>query len=103
MFETVMKQNITVQLCGYNEFLPYQSYGKFYQPKANARKAILDSLKDPKQSIEDACQAVYDNQTIKERIVRNLKYILALFPVEVTNSIKKLLSKTHSGKRARCC
>lgn len=91
VFDAVMKQDMTATLCDYKEFLPYQSYGKFHHPRPAARKAILESLKDPKQDVFDAVRALHDNQPLKVKLVRYTKNVLALFPLEVTNFIKKHL------------
>lgn len=91
VFEAVMKKDMTAQECDYKEFLPYQSYGKFHHPRPAARKAILESLRDPKQDVFDAVRALHANQPLKVKLVRYAKNILALFPLEVTNTIKKML------------
>lgn len=89
VFENVMKQDITATLCDYKEFLPYQSYGKFHHPRPAARKAILESLRDPKQDVWDAVRALHANQPLKVKLIRYAKNVLALFPLEVTNFFKK--------------
>lgn len=91
IFEAVIKQDMTATLCDYQEFLPYQSYGKFHHPRPAARKAILESLKDPKQDVFDAVHALHANQPLKVKLVRYAKNVLALFPLEVTNTIKKFI------------
>ncbi len=89
VFEAVMKQDMTAQVCDYKEFLPYQSYGKFHHPRPAARKAILESLHDPKQDVWDAVRALHTNQPLKVKLVRYTKNMLAIFPLKVTNLIKK--------------
>lgn len=91
VFEAVMKQDVTTAECDYKEFLPYQSYGKFHHPRPAARKAILDSLRDPKQDVFDAVCALHANQPLKVKLVRYAKNVLALFPLQVTNTIKKYI------------
>lgn len=91
IFESIMSNGMTASLCEYEEFLPFQSYGRSHHPRAEARKAILDSLKDPKQTINDARRVLYSHQTLKEKIKRYIKNILALFPINVTNTIKKIV------------
>ena len=91
IFDKVMKNDVTATLCDYKDFLPYQSYGKFHHPRLAARKAILESLKDSKQDVWDAVCALHANQPLKVKLVRYAKNVLALFPLEVTNAIKKFV------------
>ena len=91
IFDKVMKNDVTATLCDYKDFLPYQSYGKFHHPRLAARTAILESLKDSKQDVWDAVCALHANQPLKEKLVRYAKNVLALFPLEVTNAIKKFV------------
>ena len=91
VFEAIHTQDMTAQRCDYKEFLPYQSYGKFHHPRPAARKAILESLRDPKQDVFDAVRALHTNQPLKVKLIRYVKNVLALFPLEVTNFIKKHL------------
>ncbi len=91
IFEAIKKKNMTAKLCDYKEFLPYQSYGKLHHPRPEARKAILDSLTNPRQDVWDAVQTLHANQTIKQKFVRYIKNVLAFFPLNVTNTIKKMV------------
>lgn len=91
IFESVMKQDMTANLSDYKEFLPYQSYGKFHHPRPASRKAILDSLRDPRQDVFDAVRALHANQPLKVKLIRYAKNVLALFPLKVTNTIKRFL------------
>lgn len=91
VFDAIKESNVTTSIGDYKEFLPWQSYGKVHHPRPDARKAILDSLVDSRQNIWDACNAVYRTQTSKERVVRYVKNLLALFPISVMNKIKKVI------------
>ena len=91
IFEAIKKKDMTANLCDYKDFLPYQSYGKFHHPRPEARKAILDSLRDPQQDVWDAVRALHANQPMKKKLIRYIKNVLALFPLKVTNTIKKMV------------
>lgn len=91
VFDAATRLNVTTQECEYKDFLPWQSYGKIYQPRPEARRMILESLRDANQDVWDACKVVYRTQTSKERLVRYVKNILALFPISVMNRIKKIM------------
>lgn len=90
IFDVVMKKDITATPCDYEDFLPYQSYGKIHHPRPDARKAILESLKDINQTIDDARKTLYAHQTAKETIKKYIKNVFALFPIGLTNAIKKI-------------
>lgn len=96
LFVKIMQQDVTISRCEYSEFLPYQSWGRAHNPKAESRKAILNSLKDPNQGIYDACDALHRTQPFKVKLVRNAKNILALLPVPVVNNIKTIYYKINS-------
>ena len=91
IFEAIKKKNMTAKLCDYKEFLPYQSYGKLHHPRPAVRNAILDSLTNPRQDVWDAVRTLHAHQTIKQKFVRYIKNVLALFPLNVTNTIKKMV------------
>lgn len=90
LFNKIQKQNVTTARCVYSEFLPYQSWGKKHQPRPESRNAVLDSLKDPKQSIYDACDALHSTEPLKVKLVRYAKNVLKLFPLWFVNNLKKI-------------
>lgn len=91
LFEKIKKQDVTTEPCDYSEFLPFQSWGKIHNPRPISRTAILLSLKDPKQTIYDACNALHKTQPLKIKLVRYTKNILALFPIRAVNMLKKIM------------
>lgn len=71
-------------------FAPKQGWGTGHRPRLDARKAILSSLSDSTQTIDDACTALHQHQTAKERLVRYAKNVLAILPRSLTIAIKKV-------------
>lgn len=90
VFEKIKAADVTIAECKYDEFLPYQSWGKAHHPIPQARKAILASLKDPKQDVWDATKALHRNRPLKAKLAWFARDIFALFPLSVTNFVKKI-------------
>ena len=91
LFDTIKKMDVFSTSCTYSDFLPYQSWGKVYNPNIDVRKALLGILESPNQTITDAVKELYRFQSIRQKVIRYIKYILAFFPLRVTNTIKKVL------------
>ncbi len=90
-FEYIKEMDVFIDRCDYGEFLPFQSWGKVHNPNVHLREALLSSLKDSNQTIIDAVKILYRYQCLRQKIVRYMKYILSLFPLKVTNTIKKMI------------
>lgn len=90
VFEKIKAEDVTVAECKYDEFLPYQSWGKAHHPIPKAREAILASLKDPKQDVWDATKALHCNRPLKAKLAWFARDVFALFPLSVTNFVKKI-------------
>lgn len=86
-----IESSITCSPCSYNEFLPYQSWHLSYQMESENRKAILTTLADSQLGIDDAIRELEKRQGVKKNIIRLIKTILAVFPLGLTNSIKRIL------------
>lgn len=85
-----IQNDIDSQLSDYTDFLPYQSWGKSYQPSLEARKAILESLRKPNETIFDAVRAYRKHQSMKGTAMRMLKHVLYYCPQGVTTFLKKI-------------
>ena len=90
LFKKIKNQNVTTARCAYSEFLPFQSWGRTHHPRPESRKAVLDSLKDPNQSVYDSCDALHRTQPLKLKLIRYAKNVLALFPIQFVNTLKKI-------------
>ncbi len=88
LFEKILNK-IESEHCEYDAFLPYQSYGKVYHPNPIARTAVLQSLKDNTQTIDDAVRAFRKHQSFKGKMKRHIKSILYHLPLGVTDFLKR--------------
>lgn len=90
VFEKLKTADVTIAECKYDEFLPYQSWGKVYHPIPQARRLILASLRDPQQNVWDATKALHRNCSLKAKIVWLARDVFAFLPLSFTNFVKKL-------------
>ena len=90
VFEKIIR-NLDTQKCSYSEFLPYQSWGREYHPNTKAREAILASLQDGSQTIDDAVRAFRKHQSAAGKIKRHIKNILYYLPIGCTTFLKKFV------------
>ena len=90
VFEKITR-NLETQKCEYDDFLPYQSWGREYHPNMDARKAILESLQNESQSINDAVAAFRRHQSMADKIKRHIKSVLYYLPIGFTTFLKKII------------
>lgn len=86
-------ESINSALCSYEEFLQYQSWNRTYTINSDTRKAVLASLSDTYRSFDDAIKVLRKHQGVKSSVIRHIRSVLALFPLGLTNGIKKVLYK----------
>lgn len=91
VFDSIKKKGIWFQACEYEEFLPYQSWGTRHYPQTTIRQALLESLQDKNLTIKDTCKTLHRMQPMSRKLIRYVKNILAYFPLEFSNFIKKFL------------
>lgn len=84
---------VTCARCSYDEFLPYQSWNLSYKVDLENRKAVLDSLANPNEEIDKAITMLRQHQGFATKVKRYIKTVLAVFPLGLTNSIKKIVYK----------
>ena len=89
LFETIT--DVTKISSAYTDLLPFQSWNKSYSPDYKCRLKVLDCLKDKNTSIDDVIMVLWSNQGIKASVKRRIKKTLALFPVGLTKSIKRII------------
>jgi len=84
-------QSVTCSQCSYDEFLPYQSWNLTYKVDMESRKAVLASLANPDEEIDTAITVLRQHQGIVTKVKRFIKTVLAMFPLGLTNSAKKIV------------
>lgn len=84
---------ITCSQSSYDEFLPYQSWNLTYKVDEENRKAVLASLANPDEGINNAIAVLRQHQGFATKVKRYIKTVLAMFPLGLTNSVKKIVYK----------
>lgn len=85
-----IKGEISSSICSYEEFLPWQSWGKTYSINTTIRKAVLGSLSNPQENINDAIKALRKNQSDYRNIIRVLKSVVSVLPLHIINTLKAI-------------
>lgn len=86
-----IKDSITCDLENYNEFFPFQCWGKTHRVNPKIRKNLLSSLMNEHESINDAVRVLRKQQSINGKIKRYVNNILYYQPLWVKKNLKKLL------------
>ena len=90
LFETLSPQLSICKRHPYRDFLPWQSYGKDYQPDMDLRRMLLHQLADPDIPLQQTVRTYYRKQGIRERLKRCIKHILYYMPYRIGFMIKRL-------------
>ncbi|MBR5778862.1 MAG: Coenzyme F420 hydrogenase/dehydrogenase, beta subunit C-terminal domain [Bacteroidales bacterium] len=90
VFEKITRK-LYIQKCEYTEFLPYQSWGREYHTNMEVRMAILESLQNESQSINDAVAVFRRHQSMAGKIKRHIKSVLYYLPIGFTTFLKKII------------
>lgn len=95
LFKAIKNEIVCLQ-CSYDEFLKYQSWGRVYEVDPTIRSAIISSLSNPDNDLKETIAFLRRCQGLTTAIKRNIKIILALFPLGLTNGIKKIVYKLRN-------
>lgn len=85
-----IKNKIKYRRHTYDDFLPYQSYGKTYQINNNLRKLAIDKLYDKDLNLRDVIKFIYKNQSRKQKIKRILTSLVNIMPQSIVIWMKRL-------------
>ena len=79
----------------YNDFLPWQSWGKCHYPKQELRSKLLAQLRDDSVSIQDCLETIHRQQSVKRKLIRYGKNIVSLLPIQLEKSVRWVYYKLH--------
>lgn len=85
-----IKNQTTSETCNYEDFLPWQSWGKTYSINTNLRTAVLTSLKDPSKDVDDAIRTLRKHQSALNNIKRIIKTAFSFLPLRILNLMKRI-------------
>lgn len=74
----------------FNNFLPYQSYGKDYSKPGEIRSTLLRQIADPNISLKISLKTYNNSLPIKRRMVAELKNLVKLMPDALISSLKSI-------------
>lgn len=83
-----IRDKIVVEPQGFNNFLPYQSYGRDYNVDKDKRKYLLSLLSDNKIGINEVVSEYHKIQSTNSKIKRLLKNVIKLLPSGLTSKVK---------------
>ena len=75
----------------YEDFLPWQSWGKQYHPDVKLRSVMMEQLRDESLSLRHCVNTLYRHQGIKAALVRHSKYLVHMMPICIEKRIRWIL------------
>lgn len=81
----------------YEDFLPWQSWGKEYSVDLSVRAELLQQLSDNSKSIKDIIRVYQQSLPLKTRVVQRAKRIISYLPRDLEKSIRYLYYKLFQG------
>lgn len=81
----------------FSSFIPYQSYGRNYLVNSELRTAILDSLANENEGIEDSIKIYRDSLSYKTKAKFALKDLVKLMPQGCISLAKKVMYSLHKS------
>lgn len=79
----------------YEDFLPWQSWGKTHHPNLNLRKILLKQLSDENITLQKSIDTVNNQQSLKRKLARYGKFIVHSLPIHIEKCIRWLFYKIH--------
>lgn len=65
----------------YDDFLPWQSWGKAHQPKEGLRRTLLEQLRNENVSLRESIETIYHQQSIWQKLMRHAKNVVHAMPL----------------------
>lgn len=94
LFEKI-KEEISYKEENYEDFLPWQSWGKYHHPNEDLRKTLLAQLRDEKTSLRTSILTIQNQQSFHCKLIRIAKQIVQSLPVRFGKLIRWIFYKTH--------
>lgn len=77
----------------YENFLPWQSWGKDHRPKVELRRTLLEQLQDDNVPLRESINTFYRQQSLKRKIFRWGKYIVHAMPLNLEKYVRWVFYK----------
>lgn len=79
----------------YEDFLPWQSWGKFHHPNPQLKAELLSQLQDGTISLRESVNTIYRHQSLRSKFVRYGKNFVHAMPSHIEKYIRWLFYKVH--------
>lgn len=87
VFEEI-RSSLTCKEELYENFLPWQSWGKEYHPDSNLRKVLMEQLRDENIPLSKSIDTIYRNKSKKSAIIQFVKNLVHLMPICIEKRIR---------------
>ena len=77
----------------YQDFLPWQSWGKAHNPKIELRELLLNQLRNDEVSLQESIDTIHKQQGLKRKIVRYGKTIVHTMPLSWEKLVRWIFYK----------
>lgn len=94
LFEKI-KDKINFKEESYEDFLPWQSWGKSHYPNAELREKLFSQLRDDNTSLRTSIVTIQNQQSLKCKLSRIAKQIVQSLPVQFEKRIRWIFYKIH--------
>lgn len=95
LFEN-MANKVDYQDESYEDFLPWQSWGKCYYPDENLRQMIMDMLQSEETQLQDVIKAIHIHRSLKQKLICYVKKLVQSLPVSLEKRVRWLFYKLSS-------
>lgn len=94
LFQKIAKE-VNYQKEDYENFLPWQSWGKVHSPNPILRKKLLDQLRNKDIPLTASINTIYCQLNFKQKIFRYGKKVVHSLPLQVEKCIRWIFYKVH--------
>lgn len=81
----------------YEDFLPWQSWGKVYYPQKELREILFTQLRDTDISLQESINTIHNQESLKQLLSRYGKHIIHCLPIQVEKCLRWLFYKIQKG------
>ena len=89
LFEKI-SDKIVYQEQKYEDFLPWQSWGKDHHPDLELRNILLKQLSNDKISLRESIETIHRKQSLKCKLIRHAKNLVHLLPLSCEKRLRWL-------------
>ena len=77
----------------YEDFLPWQSWGKNHNPNPELRKMLFEQLMNVDITLRETIETIHSRETLKQKVIRYAKNIVRKLPLSWEKRIRWIFYK----------